>query len=652
MAQVARSLLSRAQDGPVQAGRAVVRGAMAWLCTPAMGPQWGVLRPWGLWLRRRAWGRALRRGSGLQVLLHPQAVPRLSWVQRNVLRWHALLAAGSGGGVALWWALGHWREQRSAWRLRKLSLLERLRDSATYAEWTAAALGLEAHEGKAKDAERRWRRETSLYDRELLRSRLAHLQETRERGDVAEMVFTLRADLLRNLGNMASTKLHEHRPTVPAAIGEYIDEVVLQLEYITNYDLPDFTLEDKLAFLRETRHAFGRTALLLSGGGALGAFHVGVCRTLWENNVLPRVIAGASAGSIVAAVVCCRTDEELKSLYAEDMEWDLKFFNNTTALKMLKSLALKGVIQDVHYLQRQLRELIGDVTFQEAFDRTGRILNISISPYSNHNEPPRLLNYLSAPHTVVWSAVSASAAFPFLFKPTPLLAKNRRGQFVRFSPESERRWQDGSIRQDLPKKGLAELFNVNYTVVSQINPHVIPLLSLKRLSPALMGLVNAEIQHRCKITREMLPSWLPGVWLLECYGQEWEGDVTMHLRTNLSNYFELMRRTVTNPSTERMNLTMKEAQRATWPKLGTIISNCKIEHTMDECMKSIKRQMHLLSKDQGGGLGAGRVPSWHDILYGCSIPPTSPTLSDRSLSSDSLELKSPERPGPEKESDA
>ena len=36
----------------------------------------------------------------------------------------------------------------------------------------------------------------------------------------------------------------------------------------------DMSLEDKLNFLRETRHAFGRTALVLSGGGALGAFHI------------------------------------------------------------------------------------------------------------------------------------------------------------------------------------------------------------------------------------------------------------------------------------------------------------------------------------------------------------------------------------------
>lgn len=33
-------------------------------------------------------------------------------------------------------------------------------------------------------------------------------------------------------------------------------------------------MEEKLAFFKETRHAYGRTALLLSGGGGLGSFHI------------------------------------------------------------------------------------------------------------------------------------------------------------------------------------------------------------------------------------------------------------------------------------------------------------------------------------------------------------------------------------------
>ena len=61
---------------------------------------------------------------------------------------------------------------------------------------------------------------------------------------------------------------------MPEPIREYIEEVQKHLEAVTAYNGPDMSLEDKLNFLRETRHAFGRTALVLSGGGALGAFHI------------------------------------------------------------------------------------------------------------------------------------------------------------------------------------------------------------------------------------------------------------------------------------------------------------------------------------------------------------------------------------------
>lgn len=69
-------------------------------------------------------------------------------------------------------------------------------------------------------------------------------------------------------------ELHEAHSTVPLPIREYIKEVQAHLECLTSHSGPETSLADKLTFLRETRHAFGRTALVLSGGGALGAFHV------------------------------------------------------------------------------------------------------------------------------------------------------------------------------------------------------------------------------------------------------------------------------------------------------------------------------------------------------------------------------------------
>ena len=56
--------------------------------------------------------------------------------------------------------------------------------------------------------------------------------------------------------------------------------------------------------------------MLLSGGAALGFYHVGVVKALMENGLLPRVISGASAGSILCAMIGTRTDEEcLRDLF-------------------------------------------------------------------------------------------------------------------------------------------------------------------------------------------------------------------------------------------------------------------------------------------------------------------------------------------------
>jgi len=112
-----------------------------------------------------------------------------------------------------------------------------------------------------------------------------------------------------------------------------------------------------------------------------------------------------------------------------------------------------------------------------------------------------LLNYLTAPNVLIWSAASASCAIPGVYQPVPLLAKTRDGDFVPWNP-SGTSWVDGSVEKsvsfsslstvlslslnppysqfkphsDLPIARLSELFNVNHFIVSQVNPHVIPFI--------------------------------------------------------------------------------------------------------------------------------------------------------------------------------
>ncbi len=51
---------------------------------------------------------------------------------------------------------------------------------------------------------------------------------------------------------------------------------------------------------------------------------------------------------------------------------------------------------------------MGDMTFEEAYRKTGRILNITLSS-STKKAPPILVNYITAPNVVISSAVVASA---------------------------------------------------------------------------------------------------------------------------------------------------------------------------------------------------------------------------------------------------
>lgn len=85
----------------------------------------------------------------------------------------------------------------------------------------------------------------------------------------------------------------------------------------------------------------------------------------------------------------------------------------------------------------------GSLTFKEAYQRTGRILNVSCVPSDPHS-PTILANYITAPDCVIWSAVLASAAVPGILNPVVLMKKNRDGTLSPYS--FGHKWKDGSLR--------------------------------------------------------------------------------------------------------------------------------------------------------------------------------------------------------------
>jgi TAG lipase / steryl ester hydrolase / phospholipase A2 / LPA acyltransferase len=111
--------------------------------------------------------------------------------------------------------------------------------------------------------------------------------------------------------------------------------------------------------------------------------HIGVLATLMESNLLPRIISGTSAGSIVAAVCCTRTDEELPQLLRDFVHGDFNVFQDSLnpesiydhVARLLKvgmfptAIIIDdlGVWSDISYLIKVMRSRVGDLTFQEAY---------------------------------------------------------------------------------------------------------------------------------------------------------------------------------------------------------------------------------------------------------------------------------------------
>ena len=77
--------------------------------------------------------------------------------------------------------------------------------------------------------------------------------------------------------------------------------------------------------LRRARAAYGRTGLCLSGGAAMGTYHFGIVKGLFDQGILPHILSGTSAGAVVGAFVGTRTDEEIeRDLTPETLELRLK----------------------------------------------------------------------------------------------------------------------------------------------------------------------------------------------------------------------------------------------------------------------------------------------------------------------------------------
>lgn len=503
------------------------------------------------------------------------------------------------------------------------TLLGKQKAAKSYKDWYDTSLKLDK---LLKNDEWKENPESNLYDYELVHNNLTEMRNARLNKDYKLLLYLIRTKWTRNLGNMGDINLYRHSHVgTKKLIEDYIRECEMSLDYLINNQ--GVSLDDRylLGMLIQTRKSIGRTALVLSGGSTFGIFHIGVVVTLIESSLLPRIISGSSAGSIIASIICSHSNEETLSILTDIMQRDFHIFEDgefteekieerSNFKKMLKNLShlLKyGTLFDIDSLRNTMLHFVGDLTFREAYNRTGRILNITVSPTSIH-EQTRLLNYLTAPNCLIWSAVCASCSLPGVFPSTLIYEKvpNTNG-IQEWNNDASMKFVDGSVDNDLPITRLLEMFNADHIIACQVNPHVVPILKVsvssiggevenefnykfKNFLNNCYDFMTSEIIHYLQILNEIDVYKTLSTKLITLISQHYSGDITILPDFKSKDFLKVFE----NPSPEFLLDFIIRGARASWPKMTVIYNHCGVEFALDKAISILRGRLITSSSNK------------------------------------------------------
>ncbi len=462
----------------------------------------------------------------------------------------------------------------------------------TYQSWLDAAEALDRATGldvwRADD-------ESDHYLADVLRDDLQRIEALRDAGKVAHLLVHLEESLYRSLNDVLDPELH----TTANAGSKHLVERWLRaaesaIDWAVDAPLPGWTDDKKLERIRASYRNLGRSGLLLSGGATLGFYHLGVLRALWQVGLLPEVIVGASMGAMVAAGIAARTDAELDELFeppapkiqTRGLEWR-SFAESWRTKSLMRPERMLAVIE----------ANCGHYTFAQAFERSGRILNISLMP-TRSRQKPRLLCHLTAPDVWIPRAALASSAVPGLFPPVALTRRPIGRDDSTEAPYIEgETWIDGSFGADLPTARVGRLHNVNHFIVSQTQPHAVLAMTgeeqrglVKLATDATTRAVRAQGAHGIALASRMFGGTPIGAGLSLAQAviqQDYRGDIDIFPRFDLSTYGKLL----TNPTAKDLEWYVAEGERAAWPKVAMIREATRITRCLARCEKRLEARI-------------------------------------------------------------
>ena len=461
--------------------------------------------------------------------------------------------------------------------------------AGSYADWSELALQHDMQSGCTRCRETL---ETTLYDYTEIRSRHEKLRQWLAQRASSELLYALNEGVHGNMGGMGRPILYSRALSgTKQMIEDYVGAIAQALNFIHRCPEQEISQTEKVDFFHRASHCYGRSALLLSGGAGLIYFHHGVVQELIDHDLLPNVISGASAGAIMAAQLGTLSNEELKQGY-----FTKKRYHAPTQTRMLDVIMGKVEPVDLKEAREQLLDEIipRDITFQEAFEKTGRYINISISPAGKH-QSSRLMNAITSPNVYIRAAVSASIAIPGLLAPERLYAKGFDGKPRPYL--ETRRWVDGSLSNDLPVKRLSRLYGVNHFIVSLINPVVVPFIRDVK-TQQYKGLRNALSVSTVRVAGELLTvveRLLAGrgtrgkalaaqlAYLTAMLDQSYLGDINIMLSKSDFKW----RQALFEFRPGEVESMIQAGMRSTWPKISMIRNAALISQTLDRVLEEL-----------------------------------------------------------------
>ena len=273
------------------------------------------------------------------------------------------------------------------------------------------------------------------------------LKKFRKQQDWQGLLYALNEGIHGNMGGMGKSVLYRRpRPGTKVLVEQYseIDDALRLLAELPEEIIP--TASSIFSIV-----AMSVTAGLLS------------CSVAGECSVSPRrrrervasaravtgVISGSSAGSIAAAALAAYTDEEMAELDPIGLLESGEEEGRGVIRQFVSLLGSRLTAEDTE----QLIATIPDLTFAEAYAKTGRQVSITVAPAEPHQRS-RLLNAVSSPNVYLRSA-AMSPCYSGCLPAVMLQAKNEKGEAQPHLPA--RRWVAGSVADDLPAKRLSRL---------------------------------------------------------------------------------------------------------------------------------------------------------------------------------------------------